>query len=116
MRTRSKGNQNLLFNDNIDRIAREIRERRNTVNLVPQQPLKMAEEQNQQNGPANIGAGKISLNLGKHIKLQFSINKTPQGSTEDGKTSGNDRVISGEGYETERVKELKRGLISKMKL
>jgi len=56
MQTRSTGNQNLLFNDNIDRIARELRERRNTVNLVPQQPLQMADEQNQQNGPANIGA------------------------------------------------------------
>jgi len=56
MQTRSTGNQNLLFNDNIDRLARKIRERRNTVNLVPQQPLEMADEQNQQNGPANIGA------------------------------------------------------------
>jgi len=57
MRTRSTDNQNLLFNDNIDRIARELIERRNTVNLVPQQPLDMADEQNQSNGPANIGAG-----------------------------------------------------------
>ncbi|KAG7603835.1 hypothetical protein ISN45_At05g028490 [Arabidopsis thaliana x Arabidopsis arenosa] len=63
---------------------------------------------------ASVGAvidvreGKISLNLGKHIKLQFDINKTPQGSTEDGRTSGNDRAISGEGYETERVKELRK--------
>jgi len=57
MQTRSTGNQNLFFNDNIDRIARELRERRNTFNPVPQQPLDMADEQNQQNGPANIGAG-----------------------------------------------------------
>ena len=57
MRTRSTGNQNLLFNDNIDRIARELRERRNTINLVLQQPLEMTDEQNQQNGPPNIGAG-----------------------------------------------------------
>jgi len=57
MRTRSTGNQNLLFNDNINRIARELRKRRTTVNPVPQQPLEMAEEQNQQNGPANIGSG-----------------------------------------------------------
>ena len=57
MRTRSTGNQNLLFNDNINRTARELRKRRTTVNPVPQQPLEMAEEQNQQNGPANIGAG-----------------------------------------------------------
>ncbi|CAB81106.1 AT4g07360 [Arabidopsis thaliana] len=63
---------------------------------------------------ASVGAvidvreGKISLNLGKHIKLQFGINKTPQGLTEDGRTSGNDRVISREEYETERVKEFKK--------
>jgi len=57
MQTRSKGNQNLFFNDNIDRIAREVREKRNTVNFVPQQPLEMPDEQNQQNGPANIGGG-----------------------------------------------------------
>ena len=56
----------------------------------------------------DVREGKISLNLGKHIKLQFDINKTPQGSTEDGKTFGNDRAISGEGYETKRVKELKK--------
>ncbi|KAG7529761.1 hypothetical protein ISN44_Un122g000060, partial [Arabidopsis suecica] len=56
----------------------------------------------------NVREGKISLNLGKHIKLQFGINKTPQGSTEDGRTFGNDRAISGEGYETKRVKELKK--------
>jgi len=48
---------------------------------------------------------KISLNLGKHIKLQFDINKTPQESKEDEKTSGDDGVIPGEGYETEKVKE-----------
>ena len=57
MRTRSTGNQNLLFDDNINRIARELRKRRTTVNPVPQQSLEMAEEQNQPNGPANIGAG-----------------------------------------------------------
>jgi len=57
MKNRSTDNQNLLFKDNIDRIARELRERRNTVNLLPQQPLEMADEQNQQSGPANIGAG-----------------------------------------------------------
>ncbi|KAG7530189.1 hypothetical protein ISN45_Un50g000010 [Arabidopsis thaliana x Arabidopsis arenosa] len=56
----------------------------------------------------DVREGKISLNLGKHIKLQFGINKTPQGSTEDGRTSGNDRAISGEGYETKRVKELRK--------
>jgi len=56
MRTRSTGNQNLIFNDNINRTTRELRKRRTTVNLVPQQPLEMADEQNQQNGLANIGA------------------------------------------------------------
>jgi len=69
MRTRSTGNQNLLFNDNINRTARELRKRRTTVNPVPQQPLEMAEEQNQQNGPANIGAGDAPRDhrLGKGI-------------------------------------------------
>jgi len=63
---------------------------------------------------ASVGAvidvreGKISLNLGKHIKLKFDINKTPQRSTEDGKTYEDDRVIRGEGYETKRIKELKK--------
>jgi len=63
---------------------------------------------------ASVGAvidvreGKISLNLGKHIKLKFDINKTPQRSTKDGKTYEDDRVIRGEGYETKRVKELKK--------
>ncbi|CAB80808.1 putative transposon protein [Arabidopsis thaliana] len=63
---------------------------------------------------ASVGAvidvreGKISLNLGKHIMLQFDINKTPQESKEDEKTSGDDRVIPGEKYETEKVKELKK--------
>jgi len=57
MQTRSTGNQILLYNDSIDRIARELKERRNTIKLVPQQPFDMADEQNQQNGPTNIGAG-----------------------------------------------------------
>ena len=55
MQTRSPENQNLFFNNNIDHMACEFRERRNTVHLLPQQPLEMADEQNQQNGPANIG-------------------------------------------------------------
>jgi len=59
---------------------------------------------------ASVGAvidvreGKISFNLGKDIKLQFGINKIPQGSTEDEKTSEDYRVIPVEGYETEKVK------------
>ncbi|OAO89450.1 hypothetical protein AXX17_ATUG00150 [Arabidopsis thaliana] len=70
---------------------------------------------------ASVGAvidvreGKISLNLGKHIKLQFGINKIPQGSKEDEKTSEDYRVIPGEGYETEKVKELKRDYPSEEK-
>ena len=56
----------------------------------------------------DVREGKISLNLGKHIKLQFDINKIPQESTEDEKTSEDYRVIPGEGYETEKVKELKK--------
>ena len=40
--------------------------------------------------------------------MQFDINKTPQESKEDEKTSGDDRVIPGEKYETEKVKELKK--------
>jgi len=66
MQTRSTGNQNLLFNDNIDCIAHELRERRNTVNLIPQQPLEMADEHNQQNGPANIGARDAPRNHRKN--------------------------------------------------
>ncbi|OAO89053.1 hypothetical protein AXX17_ATUG05040 [Arabidopsis thaliana] len=56
----------------------------------------------------DVREGKISLNLGKHIKLQFDINKIPQESTEDEKTSEDYRVIPGEGYENEKVKELKK--------
>jgi len=56
----------------------------------------------------DVREGKISLNLGKHIKLQFDINKTPRESKEDEKTSGDDRVIPGEGFDTEKVKEIKK--------
>jgi len=41
---------------------------------------------------ASVGAvidvkdGKISFNLGKHIKLQFDINETPKRPTKEGKT------------------------------
>ncbi|AAC13581.1 similar to Arabidopsis thaliana retrotransposon Athila (GB:X81801) [Arabidopsis thaliana] len=53
----------------------------------------------------DVREGKISLNLGKHNKLQFDINKIPQESTEDEKTSKDYRVIPGEGYETEKIKK-----------
>ncbi|KAG7585701.1 Integrase catalytic core [Arabidopsis thaliana x Arabidopsis arenosa] len=57
-----KGNHNLLFNDNIDRIDRELRERRDTVDLEHNHPLRMADEQDVNNLPANIGAGDAPRN------------------------------------------------------
>ncbi|KAG7559358.1 Ribonuclease H-like superfamily [Arabidopsis thaliana x Arabidopsis arenosa] len=62
MQTRSKGNQNLLFNDNIDRLDRELRERRDTVDLEHNHPFRMADEQDVNNLPANIGAGDAPRN------------------------------------------------------
>ncbi|KAG7559515.1 Integrase catalytic core [Arabidopsis thaliana x Arabidopsis arenosa] len=53
MHTRSKGHQNLLFNENIDRIARELREQTGTD--------VMADDQNP-NLPNNIGAGDAPRN------------------------------------------------------
>ena len=85
MQTRSKGNQNLLFNDNIDRIARELKERRNTINFVPQQPLEMADEQNKQNGPANIGAGDAHGTIVRGKELHLLLSRT---------TTSRSRVVS----------------------
>ncbi|KAG7564180.1 Retrotransposon gag domain [Arabidopsis suecica] len=62
MQTRSKGSQNLLFNDNIDRLDRELRERRDTVDLAHNHPFRMADEQDVNNLPANIGAGDAPRN------------------------------------------------------
>jgi len=68
---------------------------------------------------ASVGAvidvreGKISLNFGKHIKLQFGINKTLQGSTEDERTC-NDRVL-GRGL-TEPLEIIKRSEEKEMRL
>ncbi|KAG7567965.1 Retrotransposon gag domain [Arabidopsis thaliana x Arabidopsis arenosa] len=62
MQTRSKGNQNLLFNDNIDRLGRELRERRDTVDFEHNHPFRMADEQDVNNLPANIGAGDAPRN------------------------------------------------------
>ncbi|KAG7557045.1 hypothetical protein ISN44_As11g030480 [Arabidopsis suecica] len=62
MQTRSKGNQNLLFNDNINRLTRELRERRDTTDLEHNHPLRMADEQDAHNLPANIGAGDAPRN------------------------------------------------------
>ncbi|KAG7594128.1 Ribonuclease H-like superfamily [Arabidopsis thaliana x Arabidopsis arenosa] len=53
MHTRSKGHQNLLFNENIDRIARELREQTGTD--------VMADDQNP-DLPNNIGAGDAPRN------------------------------------------------------
>ncbi|KAG7559359.1 Retrotransposon gag domain [Arabidopsis thaliana x Arabidopsis arenosa] len=53
MHTRSKGHQNLIFNENIDRIVRELREQTGTD--------VMADDQNP-NLPNNIGAGDAPPN------------------------------------------------------
>ncbi|KAG7556992.1 Retrotransposon gag domain [Arabidopsis suecica] len=60
---------------------------------------------------ASVGAvidvryGKIDLNLGRHVKLQFDINKTPSRSTTEGKTLEIQRAIPVEGFEAAKVKE-----------
>ncbi|KAG7556950.1 Retrotransposon gag domain [Arabidopsis suecica] len=54
MHTRSRGNQNLLFNDNIDRIARQLREQTATDT--------MADIVDDQDQPNNIGAGDFPHN------------------------------------------------------
>jgi len=53
MQTRSQGHQNLLFNDNMNRIALELREQLNTN--------AMADDQNPEL-PTNIGAGDAPCN------------------------------------------------------
>ncbi|KAG7564179.1 Reverse transcriptase domain [Arabidopsis suecica] len=75
MQTRSKGNQNLLFNDNIDRLDRELRERRDTVDLEHNHPFRMADEQDVNNLPANIGAGDAPRN---HHQRQGIVPPTVQ--------------------------------------
>ncbi|KAG7564187.1 Retrotransposon gag domain [Arabidopsis suecica] len=54
MHTRSRGNQNLLFNDNIDRIARQLREQTATDT--------MADIVDDQDQPNNTGAGDFPHN------------------------------------------------------
>ena len=54
MQTRSRGNQNLLFNDNIDRIARQLRTQTETETMAA-----VVDEQVQ---PNNIGAGDAPRN------------------------------------------------------
>jgi len=62
MQTRSKHNQNLLFNDNINCFNRRLRERINTFDLEHHHPFKMADEQDDPNVPTNIGAGDAPRN------------------------------------------------------
>ncbi|KAG7559360.1 hypothetical protein ISN45_Aa05g009570 [Arabidopsis thaliana x Arabidopsis arenosa] len=60
---------------------------------------------------ASVGAvidvryGKIDLNLGKHVRLQFDINKTPTRATTEKKTLEIQRAVLGEGFEAANVKE-----------
>ncbi|KAG7564259.1 hypothetical protein ISN44_As10g010290 [Arabidopsis suecica] len=60
---------------------------------------------------ASVGAmidvrnGRIDLNLGRHIKLQFDINNTPRRSTIEGKTFEIQRAVPGEAFKTTRAKE-----------
>jgi len=54
MHTRSQGNQNFLFNDNIDRIARQLREQTTTDTVD--------DIVDKQEKPNNIGAGDFPHN------------------------------------------------------
>ena len=60
---------------------------------------------------ASVGAvidvryGKIDLNLGRHVKLQFDINKFPTRSPTEGKTLEIQRAVPSEGLEIKRGKE-----------
>jgi len=54
MHTRSQGNPNLLFNDNIDRIARQLKEQTETDT--------MADVVDEPEQPTNIGAGDFLHN------------------------------------------------------
>ncbi|KAG7578930.1 Retrotransposon gag domain [Arabidopsis thaliana x Arabidopsis arenosa] len=60
---------------------------------------------------ASVGAvidvryGKIDLNLGKHVRLQFDINKTPTRATTERKTLEIQRAVLEEGFEAAKVKE-----------
>ncbi|KAG7588815.1 Retrotransposon gag domain [Arabidopsis suecica] len=62
MQTRSKGNQNLLFSNNINRLARELMERRDTVDVAHPHPIRRADEQDEQGLPGNIGTGDAPKN------------------------------------------------------
>jgi len=60
---------------------------------------------------ASVGAvidvryGKIDLNLGRHVKIQFDINKSPTRSPTEGKTLEIQRAVPSEGLEIKRGKE-----------
>ena len=60
---------------------------------------------------ASVGAvidvryGKIDLNLGRHVKLQFDINKFQTRSPTEGKTLEVQRAVPSEGLEIKRGKE-----------
>ncbi|KAG7552285.1 Retrotransposon gag domain [Arabidopsis thaliana x Arabidopsis arenosa] len=53
----------------------------------------------------DVRYGMIDLNLGRHVKLQFDINKTPTRQTTEGKTLEIQRAVPGEGFEAAKVKE-----------
>jgi len=53
----------------------------------------------------DVRYGKIDLNLGRHVKLQFEINKSPTRSTKEGKTLEVQKAVPGEGLEATRAKE-----------
>ncbi|KAG7588732.1 Retrotransposon gag domain [Arabidopsis suecica] len=53
----------------------------------------------------DVRYGKIDLNLGRHVKLQFDINKTSTRSTTEGKALEIQRAVQGEGIEAAKVKE-----------
>ncbi|KAG7594036.1 Retrotransposon gag domain [Arabidopsis thaliana x Arabidopsis arenosa] len=53
----------------------------------------------------DVRYGKIDLNLGKHVKLQFDINKTSTRATTERKTLEIQRAVLEEGFEAAKVKE-----------
>ncbi|KAG7599394.1 Ribonuclease H-like superfamily [Arabidopsis suecica] len=66
MHTRSKGSSNLIsYKDNIDRLARELRERRASDDCEPHNPVAMEPQDQDDQGvgiPRNIGAGDAPRN------------------------------------------------------
>ncbi|CAE6012535.1 unnamed protein product [Arabidopsis arenosa] len=66
MQTRSKGSSNLIsYKDNIDRLARELRERRVSDDCEPHNPVAMEPQDQDNHGvgiPRNIGDGDAPRN------------------------------------------------------